>query len=352
MRAVRFHGQKDIRLDEIPEPVCGPGQVKIRPAFVGLCGSDLHEYVAGPLITPATKPHPITGALNPVTLGHEFSGTVEEVGHGVVGVRVGDRVAIKPNIYDETCVNCRMERFNCCRNTGILGFSGIAGGLSDQAVVNAKHAIRLPENVPLDIGAMVEPLSVAWHAVDRGSPHEGDSALVVGSGPIGLAIILILQMRGVKNIFVAEVSQERQKFATQFGASHILDPAQVDVMAELRQRTGETGVDVAFECSGVQTGMDDAIACTKVRGTTVIVSMWEKKPTIDASVLVGSEKHIVGTCMYEDGNFEGVIRAICSGKLDPRPMITSVIQMEEIEEKGFKALLSERLKHVKILVRV
>lgn len=158
MRAVRFHGRGDIRLDEVEEPVCGNGQVKvcqfhmgftvfphhlsstkIKPAFVGICGSgmsfpsttkftflisaDLHEYLTGPHTVPV-EPHPLTGEKLPTTLGHEFSGTVEEVGAGVMGLRVGDQVAIKPNLSDDTCRRCLMGRSNCCGNLGFIGYSG------------------------------------------------------------------------------------------------------------------------------------------------------------------------------------------------------------------------------------
>ena len=139
MRAVRFHGPKDIRVDSVPEPACGNGQVKVsqpkflsltfsklsqlRPAFVGICGTDLHEYLAGPILTP-TKPHPLTNESNPVTLGHEFSGKVTEVGHNVVDFKPGDRVVVLPIIYDGSCEACARGYINCCENLGAFGFTG------------------------------------------------------------------------------------------------------------------------------------------------------------------------------------------------------------------------------------
>ncbi|PBP15924.1 sorbitol dehydrogenase [Diplocarpon rosae] len=106
MRALRFHGRQDIRLDQIPIPVCGKGQVKVKPAFVGICGTDLHEYLGGANLIPSAHPHPITGEKVPLTLGHEFSGTVVEVGEGVTSHRVGDRVCVQPIIFDGTCGAC------------------------------------------------------------------------------------------------------------------------------------------------------------------------------------------------------------------------------------------------------
>ncbi|KAJ6099098.1 hypothetical protein N7467_000633 [Penicillium canescens] len=352
MRAVRFHGREDIRIDEVEEPICGNGQVKIRPAFVGICGSDIHEYLAGPLAVPVT-PHAVTGEKLPTTLGHEFSGTIEEIGTGVTGLKVGDRVAVKPNLSDGTCSRCSIGRFNSCENLGFIGYSGKAGGLSDHVVVDTKHAIPLPDSIPLDIGALVEPLSVAWHAVSRSPLQEHDTVLVVGTGPIGLAIIQVLRAKGISNIIAVEVSEKRREFALTLGATEVLNPLEVDAVARVRSITGDAGgAAIAFECSGVQAGLDTAMKGLRVRGTTVIVSLWEHKPVIDAFAIVLDEKHVTGAAVFDDGDFEAVIDAIASGKIQPRPMITSKIPMEDVTEKGFKALIGERDKHVKILVDI
>ncbi|KAL4801139.1 chaperonin 10-like protein [Aspergillus venezuelensis] len=351
MRAVRFHGRGDIRVDQIDEPVCGDDQVKIRPAFVGICGSDLHEYLAGPIVIP-TMPHVLTGGQLPVTLGHEFSGTIEEVGKDVTGLTVGDRVAIRPNLSDGTCASCAYGRPNCCRSLGFIGFSSNSGGLSDHVAVPAKHAIPLPEGFPLDLGAVVEPLTVAWHAVDRSPVETAKTALVVGGGPIGLAVVQVLKARGVQNVVVAEVSDQRRKYAQELGATHVFNPITDNVVAEIHAFTKDAGADISFECSGVQAGFDTAMQAIRVRGTTTIVSLWEKKPVIDAFDVVSYEKHVIGAAICEDGDFEAVIDAIATGKIDPRPMITSKIRMEDVEEKGFKALVNEKDKHVKILIDV
>ncbi|KAJ5227284.1 uncharacterized protein N7469_007290 [Penicillium citrinum] len=353
MRAVRFHGREDIRLDEVEEPSCGIGQVKIRPAFVGICGSDIHEYLSGPSAVPVT-PHPITGGTLPTVLGHEFSGTVEEIGEGVNNLKVGDKVAVKPNLSDGSCPRCTMGRFNICNNLGFIGYSGDAGGMSDHVVVDRKHAFKLPDPIPLDIGALVEPLTVAWHAVSRSPLQVGDTALVVGAGPIGLAIVQVLKARGIKTIIAVEISQQRRKHAQLFGASHVLDPKEIDAVSKIREIAGQfQGVPVSFETSGAQAGLDTALAGLRARGTMVIVSLWEEKPTINAfpDIVLG-EKHVTGAAVFDDGDFEAVIEAIASGAIQPRPMITSKIGMHEVAEKGFRALINDRDQHVKILVDI
>ncbi|KAJ5812840.1 hypothetical protein N7447_009863 [Penicillium robsamsonii] len=219
MRAVRFHGRGDVRIDEVEEPVCGSGQ--IRPAFVGICGSDLHEYLAGPIIVPVT-PHPITGEKLPITLGHEFSGTVEEIGSGIAGFKVGDRVVVKPDIFDATCSSCSMGSFNACEKQGFIGLS-----------------------------TLVEPLAVAWHAVSRSPLQTTDTVLVVGAGPIGLAIIQVLKAKGITSIIAVEVSKQRRSFALAQGATEVLNPVGVDAVAQVRALTENLGAAIAFECSGV-----------------------------------------------------------------------------------------------------
>lgn len=151
MKALRFHGQKDIRLDEVEIVQCGKGQVKVKPAFVGICGSDLHEYLGGASIIPTT-PHPITNEKVPLTLGHEFSGTIEEVGEDVHDIKVGCRVVVQPIIYDGTCNACKEGYINCCDNNGFVGLSGWGGGLSEHVVVPRKAVYEIPDSISMEVG--------------------------------------------------------------------------------------------------------------------------------------------------------------------------------------------------------
>lgn len=151
MRAVRFHGKEDLRFENIPTPKCGKGQLKIKPAWCGICGTDLHEYLGGPNLCPTT-PHPITGEKVPLTFGHEFTGKVEEVGEGVSDkYKVGDRVVVQPIIYDNECGACKEGHINCCAKNGFIGLSGWGGGLADHIVVPEYTVFKVPDNVPLDV---------------------------------------------------------------------------------------------------------------------------------------------------------------------------------------------------------
>lgn len=295
MNAVRFYGQRDIRLDKIPVPSVKEGQVKIAPKFCGICGSDLHEYLGGANLIPKEgNPHPITGETLPLTLGHEFSGIVEEVGSGVDHVKPGDRVCVQPTIYDGSCRACRRGLVNCCDQNGFVGLSGWGGGLSEHMVVPASCVKRLPDNISLEVGALIEPLAVGWHAVNISPFKKGDAVLVLGGGPIGLAVVQALAGRGCDNIIVSEVSSRRREFAKQFGAHHVIDPVKSDIVAEVEKLTNGEGADVGFDAAGVQPAVDTAFKAIKARGTLVNIAVWEKRATLNMNDVVFRERGYMG----------------------------------------------------------
>ncbi|KAL8986605.1 MAG: hypothetical protein Q9177_004115 [Variospora cf. flavescens] len=351
MKAVRFHGKGDIRLDDIEVPTCGKGQVKVKPAYVGICGTDLHEYLGGANLIPTT-PHPITKEKIPLTLGHEFSGVVEEVGDDVTDVKMGQRVSVQPIIYDGTCGACRDGLINCCDNNGFIGLSGWGGGLSEHVVVPRAAIYEIPDSVSMKVGALTEPLSVAWHSIDISPLKKGDKVLVLGGGPIGLGVIQCLKARGAETIIASDVSPRRKEFMKHFGAHHVLDPTQDDIVARVREICGGVGADVGFDAAGVQVGLDQALKAIRAQGTLVNIAVWEKPAQLQMNDIVFRERKYIGTTTFVAGDFRHVLDAIASGSLQPEPMITRVIKMDEVEEKGFKALLEEKDKHVKILVEV
>ena len=302
MNAVRFYGQKDIRYEQVPIPDTKPGWVKVRPKFCGICGTDLHEYLGGAnLIPDHGNPHPITGETVPLTLGHEFSAIVEEVGDGVTHVKKGDRVCIQPTIYEGDCRACKRGLVNCCDKNGFIGLSGWGGGMAEFTTAPASAVKPLPDNVSLEVGALIEPLAVGWHAVAISPYKEGDSVLVLGGGPIGLSVIQALVGKGCKNIIVSEVSKRRRQFAKDFGAHHLIDPVSVDVVAEVDRLTNGEGADVGFDAAGVQVAVDTAFKALKARGTLVNIAVWEKRATVQMNDIVFRERAYMGgeSCLVQ-----------------------------------------------------
>ncbi|OJD38951.1 sorbitol dehydrogenase [Diplodia corticola] len=362
MRAARYYGKEDIRIEQIPEASTGPNEIKVAPAFVGICGTDLHEYLSGPTFAPV-EPHPLTKDAIPITLGHEFSGVIREIGAAVppaheaggrTTFRVGQKVVVQPTVYCGACGACRNGVENACHSGGFVGLSGGGGGLSDAVVVPNGAVLPLPDGVPLDVGALVEPLSVAWHATEAagGNLTEDSTALVLGGGPIGLAVVQCLAAKNVKKIIMSEIAAQRQKFAREFGAHHVLDPKTYDLATISRQLSGGDGPDVVFDCAGVPSSLMTACAAVKARGTVVNVAIWQKEVPFQPNMLTFKEASYTAVLGYQRKDFEAVIENLANGHLKPRRMITGCIQLEDLIEKGFMPLINEKEKNVKILVEI
>ncbi|CAF9932985.1 MAG: hypothetical protein HETSPECPRED_008508 [Heterodermia speciosa] len=283
---------------------------------------------------------------------HEFSGIVEEVGEGIDDVKPGDRVAVQPIIYDGTCGACKDGFINCCDKNGFIGLSGWGGGVSEHVVVPRYAVYHIPENISLEVGALVEPLAVAWHAVKISPLKKGDSVLVLGGGPIGLAVVQTLKAKGAEKIIVSEVASRRRDFAKQFGADYVLDPTKDDIVAKVREICEGKGANVAFDCAGVQAGLDQAILSIRARGTLVNIAVWEKSATIIPNHFAFRERIYMGIATYVEGDFQEVIGAIASGSLKPETMITKKIKMEEVEEEGYKTLINDKENQVKVLIEI
>jgi len=227
MKAAIWYKKGDIRIEDIPEPKPGAGQVKARIKACGVCGSDLHEYTDGPFIIPS-KPHPLTGREGgPVVLGHEFSAEVVEVGDQVEQFIPGDRVTMSALIVCGTCHYCRRGAYNMCLKLGSTGFAA-DGGFAEYAVVPYYALYKLPDSVTDDMGAFVEPLAVAIRAVKRSRMNIGNSVAVIGAGPIGLLVMQVCLAGGASQVFVVEPMEARRELAKKLGATEVFDPKESD----------------------------------------------------------------------------------------------------------------------------
>ena len=317
MRALRYHGNKDIRLDELPEPELRPGWVKIKNGWAGVCGSDLHEYLVGPKNAP-TKPHILTGEKIPTIMGHEFSGRIMELGPDVpanLGLQVGKKCCVFPVLGDRTCIWCQKGAQGVCPNWGFLGYSGYGGGFAEYICVDARDVHVIPDSMRLDVAALVEPLSVGWHAVKLGDPKPEDSVLVLGAGPIGIAVILCLRAHGVENISVSELSPLRSEQAKGAGAKYVFNPTKDDVVEKVHEVSPDGwGPQVVFECAGVQASMDVAMPSVRGKGTIVNVGIFEKDITFNPNLLNRRSLKYVGSNIYTQKEFQEVIDAIADGE--------------------------------------
>ncbi|KAF7562271.1 hypothetical protein G7046_g1859 [Stylonectria norvegica] len=357
VRAVRYHGNKDIRVDHIPQqPSPKAEEVRVSPAWCGICGTDVHEYLHGPVFPPTKEnPQPLTGDHLPITFGHEFSGTITELGSSVSGLAVGDLVAVEGLLTDDSCYSCSIGKRNTCVQSAFLGLSANPGGLCESIVIPASTCHKLPAGLSAEVGALVEPLSVAWHAVSNSGIGPQHSVIVFGAGPIGLATILCLKAHGVKNILASEPSKSRHAQAKKLGARHTFDPTQVDVVKEARAICDGIGPDFAFDASGVQATLNAGIKTIRTHGTYYNIALWGKQPSLDMNELLFNGKTIKSDLSYSRGDYGSVINAISEGKILLEELdffVTARIELEDVVEKGIQALIDFKDEHIKILVRV
>ncbi|KAI0752576.1 alcohol dehydrogenase GroES domain protein [Daedaleopsis nitida] len=357
MRAIRYYGPGDIRLDDIPEPIAGEKQIKIKVAWNGICGSDLHSYFTSLSVAPTIdKPHVITNETLPVVMGHEFSGIVTEIGPGADTSRfqVGQHVVIEPLIScrKPECSFCAEGARNICRHASFLGIAGWGGGLAEYISVNEELVYPLPEGIPLDVGALMEPLAVAWNAVKRSNLQPGDNVLVIGAGPIGLLTLRAARVFGAAWIAVSEPASKRRELALSHGADTVYDPLEpgLSVPTELRKITADRGADVVFDCAGAQQTLDTAFKAVRPRGCVVNVAIWETRPTLDINAMTSKEIIFTGVMAYDRAH-EEMLQAVAEGKFGGlENLITRRIGLEDFVEKGIKALINEKDTHIKILV--
>lgn len=347
MKALRWHGVKDLRVENIAEPAAGKGKVKIKVECCGICGSDLHEYTAGPIFISNSAPHPLTGEQAPIVMGHEFSGQVVEVGEGVTKFQAGDRVVVEPIFACGECEGCKQGKYNLCDKMGFLGLAGGGGGFSEYVAADEHMVHKIPDSVSYEQGALVEPSAVALYAVRQSNLQVGDRAAVFGTGPIGLLVIEALKAAGASEIYAIELSEQRKQKATELGAI-VLDPSQVDVVKEIRERTG-SGVDVAYEVTGVPAVLNNAIDAAKLGGEVMIVSIFEREATIKPNMIVTKERTMKGIIGYRNV-FPAVIKLMEQGYFPAEKLVTKRIQLDEVVDHGFEALLKEK-NQVKIMVK-
>ncbi len=350
MRAARFYGVKDIRVEEVAEPdgELGPTQVLIRPRWCGICGTDLHEYVAGPIVTPA-EPHPLTGATLPQILGHELSADVVAVGDEVTNVAPGDRVSVMPLVFCGRCYFCRRGLNHLCERMGCFGLSWEWGGLSELGVVESYQAWRLPDEVSYEQGALVEPAAVAAWGIEQGGVRPGDSVLVAGAGPIGALAVLAARAAGAGEVYLSEPNRRRAARAESLGATAVLDPTATDVVAEVRERTEGRGVDVAVECAGNEAALRACLAGVRTRGHVAQVGLHVKDTAIDAMELSERELTLHGTWCYSVHEWPRIIAMVASGAFPVERAVSNRTTLADTVD-GFEQLIDPEGDQIKILV--
>jgi len=304
MKKAIYHNIRDIRVDDVSEPEAGPGQVKVRLKYCGICGSDLHEYLHGPF--------PLS------TFGHEGCGTIVSVGPGVSDYAVGDRVCtVFPGAFAEF-IACPVERL-----------------------------IRIPESMGWKRAAVLEPLAGAAYAIERGHVGSQDSVLIAGAGTVGLMFLMGLKAMGANTVYMTDVIENRRKIALELGAAQVWNPLEEKIPAKVKAATGGRGVDVAIEAVGIEATLKDCLASARYQGTVIVQGIFTERASMHMLGFVTRETTMIGTSSIDPPL---ALQWVDTGRIRPESIITHIIALPDIVTHGFEVLAGKDASAIKILI--
>ncbi len=348
MKAARWHAAKDIRVEETAIPTPNDNQVKIEVKFTGICGSDLHEYNHGPQLIPYDKPYLLNGHQGTTTLGHEFSGIIDEVGKNIKHFKKGDRVVVEPIFRNPESPFIAKGEYNLSEPLGFVGLTS-NGGFAKYVVVEDYMVHKIPDDFTYEQGALVEPAAVAVYAVQQSGLSAGDTVLVSGAGPIGLLCVQAALAFGATKVFVTDMSEARLAMAKKVGATQVFKASDKDIPQQIKKATG-LGADIFIDAAGVQASFSTGIASLRNGGTAMLVALFGKPVTHDALDQALRELTIKAIIGYRN-IFPITIDLIHTGKMKAEQLITKKIALDDIVKEGFEALVNDP-SEVKILVEI
>jgi len=338
MKAAVWHGGRDIRIEDVPEPTIQSNEVLVRVRSVGICGSELHAYEG---ISERRRP--------PLIMGHEFSGEISAVGEDIGYLRRGDRVAVDPVIRCGVCEQCLRGRGNVCRNLRLVGLH-TSGAFAEYVSVPAMNCHKLHENISFEEGSIAEPISVAVHAVNRTPITLGDTVAVIGAGIIGLTVLQVAKLAGAARVFVTDILDYRLNFARSLGADMTVNSATEDPVERIRKATDGLGVDVALEAVGLEVTVQQAMKMVAISGKLTIIGNLAKTMTLDIQDAVLKEFDIKGSYCYAPEDFRRAINFIGDRRIDVKSLVTNVFPLDEAE-KGFELLHKKTDRVLKVLLK-
>ena len=332
MQALLLTEYRNLTLTDADRPTIGPHDVLIRVAACGICGSDVHGYDGS------------SGRrVPPIIMGHEAAGTIAEVGVEVDRVQIGDRVTFDSTVSCGQCDSCHRGAVNLCENRRVLGVScpdyRQHGAFAEFVAVPDRILYRLPSNMPFEHAAMIEPVSVAVHAVDRLGFRKGESAVVVGSGMIGLLVIQALRIAGCNEVIAVDIDAGRLELAKQVGATEIINAStpplppgegrgEGDVAATVVQLTNGNGADVAVEVVGNAPALATAIGSVRRGGRIGLVGNLTPEVPFPLQAVVTRELTLYGNCASA-GEYARAIDLVATGQINVKPLISAVAPLAE-----------------------
>ncbi|MFZ4376518.1 MAG: L-idonate 5-dehydrogenase [Saprospiraceae bacterium] len=339
MKTFLLYGSKDIKLAEkiIPEP--GYGQVIVKPAYTGICGSDVHYFKHGFCGSFVPK--------KPFALGHEFSGVIYKIGFGVEGLKMGDEVAVDPSMPCSHCNFCKNGKYNLCKSMKYFGSAScdphIDGGFGQYVLAPAKNCYVLPPGINMSQASLLEPLSVAMHAVKQVDSLIGKSILITGGGPIGQLILRVARSFGALEITVSDVSRYARDFSLRSGANRVVNPLDDNDWRQIGT------FDLVFEASGSPLAVENALHVAKRGASIVLIGTLPENFPISGNLIMNKELKLSGSFRFANV-FEDAMNLVAAGIINLDGIITDTYAFENLPQAMLRALEKEQTMKVQVIL--
>lgn len=335
MRAIVYYAPGDVRVEQVPEPQAGPGELRVKVDACAVCGTDLKSFKHG---------NPRIRA--PLVIGHEFTGLIDTVGSETAGFEIGERVVMATSLSCGQCLYCRQGWRNLCVDLAPMGFS-YPGGMAQYVVIPHRaldndHVVKVPPGIPAQQAALAEPLSCAVNAVAQCGLCPGDVVVVVGAGPMGLMNACVARAMGAGTIVLAEVGAQRLAQAAQFGCDVLVDSTREDLVARVKGLTGGLGADVAIIAAPAAAPQETALDLVRKRGTVCLFAslpVGHSMLQLDSRKIHYGELRVIGSSDSTGQHVRAAIEMMASGKVPADRLATHVLPLEGIQQ-AFDLMLS------------
>jgi len=318
MRAAVLHGPNDLRVEDVDKPSAGPHDAVVRIQKAAVCGTDLHIY-AGRL-----------KASYPVILGHEFSGTISEIGSQVSGWKEGENVFASPNVFCGECYYCKAGQGNICVDVKVLGLHQ-NGAFAEYIKLPARALYRLPGNVPFEEGALIgDQFATTAHGLMKTGIRFGDFVQIFGAGPIGLFTAQIAKTSGA-TVSIADVVPDRLQFAKEvLGVDYTVNSKEEDPVRRVMALTNGLGADITVEAIGIPVTLEQAVMSAKRNGKVLVLGIFDKPTEVNMLHVVYREKTIIGSFAHAQGDMEKVLALLQSGRVSLKPFTRTTMPLTDV----------------------
>jgi threonine dehydrogenase-like Zn-dependent dehydrogenase len=337
MKVAVYEGVRSIKLLERPVLKAAPGEVIVKVKYCGICGTDVHAYLQEGLLPPG------------LVLGHEIVGTIAELGKGVAGWKVDERVLVGPPGPCGECYYCRRGRANTCvhafsRTAGIS--PGFDGGMAEYVRVRFPRTMlfKIPDKVSFEDAVLIDTIGVAFRGIRQSRFRIGDNVVVAGAGSIGLSAIQFLKIGGARHITVLQPSPKKRELAVKFGADVALNPKEEGdaLQGKVMDLYGGIGADVAFECAGTPQSFQSLLGVVKCGGQVLVIGVTgEATPIVESQIIV-RETEIKTSFVYDDEDVRICLDFLTQRRFNTEGMVSDIISLDDVVEKGFERLVSTK----------